>query len=345
MIRNNSGFSVPEVALAVILVSVLTVISFGDIASLINLNRQKQEVVRMMEIKKAFELYLEDNGSLPNQLTWMDDLTPYTNLSADQMQFDSWNNERHFRWFSMNQQFRDANFETYYGVVVSYGEDGLLDLSNATYGFLDLPGANNQDQPLANFGGNNNQNLNLYNGLNPSDENDVLFKVSDYKIKMDNYKVTSERLSAISAALQNYAQAQQNFAISLNELNWNTKIFYPAADYADLGCCADGATYGAQVIIDAQTFGAWRVQGMDANPGTRRNSMIRLMRMLGLPDSYCCSAMELAADNQPDPFFYSSNPRRKNSGVGCFNRNSNPTTQIILPPRLVVGQYIGSDCM
>jgi hypothetical protein len=63
--------------------------------------------------------------------------------------------------------------------------------------------------------------------------------------------------------------------------------------------------------------------------------MIDLMRILGLPDSHCCSAMELGVDDLPLPFYYYSNPRRK-VGAGCDVRGSNPTLHIILPPRIVV---------
>ena len=355
-IKNNKGFTIPEVILTISILLVISVLSFGDVSTVLTATYAKEEEANMKEIKKALQSFLQDMGQLPEQngntlgsgtTHWSQDLAGYTNLSEDQLRFDPWFRERQYKMFSRTEVFRDTTFETYYAVVYSYGEDGMVDIGRSL-GTLEnliftVPPPGDRTAPFINFGGGAADMTTYLNfeAAPPGMGDDQFFKITDRQEKMANYEITSKRLAGIVGALQSYALFQMNFAIANAEANWETKLYYPRSVPQDGGTDPDNATYGDEVIFDANKFlstgGAPRtvntVVGTDAQ---RRLDMVELMRLLGLPDSFCCSAMELGTDNLPLPFYYFSNPRRKVGAVCDDVRGANPVTDIMISPRIVV---------
>jgi type II secretory pathway pseudopilin PulG len=358
----NKGFTIPELMLTFSVLVIVLGISFGDVSKLITATDEKDEEVAMKEIQRAMQAYLEDMGRLPEQdgntlgsgtINWAQDLAGYTNLSEDQMMFDVWFNPRHYKMTSQTEVFRDTTFNTFYGIVYSYGADGMID-TDATLGTLEDPNVviiPDRTLPLIDFAGDATD-MPTYLAFDAGDQvgDDQFFKITDRQEKMANYEVTAKRISAIASALQSYGLAQMNFAISASETGWVDKIFYPPSDEQDPGVAPDLALYGENVNADTDLFLGGVSATVDISGGTviddanRRADMVALMRMLGLPDSYCCSAMELGADNLPNPFYYFSNPRRKLGGGNCGPRGQFPSLDIMLPPRLVVDATDPDTC-
>ncbi len=339
----NSGFTLPEIMLSISLIAILTLVSFGDITSILGQSAKKKEESQLKEIKKAMQAYLKDRGSLPDEATWSTDLAPYTDLSPDQILSDAWFRLRQYKVFNQTEVFRSVSFETYYGMVYSLGEDGAIDADAVLAGLAPANGSVTlSDYP--NDGTNMATFLAIDAGKNAGD--DQFFKVSDRQEKMKNYEVTMNRLGAISKALQVYGQSMLNFAISNNEAGWASKLFYPPSE-VEAGSVADNATYGDDVVSEINTFlgrSTVRTNGVGVTDTIRRTDMVGLMRMLGLPDSNCCSALELGADDLPNPFYYFSNPRRKEGAVCSANRASDPAIEIVLPPRLSIDIIANETC-
>ena len=138
-------------------------------------------------------------------------------------------------------------------------------------------------------------------------------------------------------------------------LNINDLVFYPPADHPSSGSPnTDSATYFPTVEAEANNFlsqsfgshgstsGLRKVLNRTDNDA-RRDSMIDLMRLLGLPDEYCCNALLRDEVDLEDidtaeevPFYYFSNPRPRTFGGGSLQCGTRPTTAPFLPPRVTV---------
>jgi hypothetical protein len=92
----------------------------------------------------------------------------------------------------------------------------------------------------------------------------------------------------------------------------------------------------AVILSDLSQYTAnnWIYVGQTLNHQNRRVMMQLMMRMLGLPDEYCCNALEnIPGTKQEMPFYYYSNPRPRNAVGGCAAR---PTPNNALPARITV---------
>lgn len=111
-------------------------------------------------------------------------------------------------------------------------------------------------------------------------------------------------------------------------------IYYPPAVASDN--VDDNGFYAPLVVEDIKSFINSGNRDRVRNTTTdidRRADMQALTRLLGLPESYCCSALARGSDDLPKPFFYFSNPRPRTGVNSCGARPANPP---YLPARITV---------
>jgi hypothetical protein len=197
---------------------------------------------------------------------------------------------------------------------------------------------------------------------------DIMLRFTNYPDKIAAYNNTLERLGKVTEALESYNRtAYANRVVACNGSPSptdcltsppDTQINYPMGFNGDTGTTADKVSYyNATIISDTATINGGtnyftNVTGSAANDTARRTSMINLMRLLGLPDSYCCSAIDHFTDSsgawQETPFFYASNPRARATISTCGTRYNGTSVTIPLPARLttfyVADGSTGASC-
>lgn len=377
--KNNNGFTIPEVIMVAAVMAILTTVTFSSLTTFVDQQRKKEEAVQLAEIKKAIEVYAKSMGELPlddadrtpSDPLWYDELARFSNLSAQDMQFDTWNRERIYKMYEdASGTFRDAGqLNIYYATVFSAGPNNAVETNTTRVArdsgtsAVELSGVEWWDESAT--------PIEWYGDMRV-DGDDQVIKFTDLKIKTDNYFLNQERLKAIAEALEVYAQGKQNEALITNDAdlaagraetypNINQLQFYPPA----LATSApDLAAYMNLVRLDADIYnlsgtgstGSYSATNPippnqdrvlnTASHDARRVSMINLMRLLGLPDSYCCNALdhyETSASGstvrQELPFYYFSNPRPRvpsGSNIVCGARPNGSGSNGFLPPRLSV---------
>ena len=268
----------------------------------------------MAEIKRALEAYADDNNSLPPAATWVNDLAPYASLSENAIEFDQWEQPRAYHVISATVVYRSADVVVDYAAVYGHGLERGVGSSGAPVDLtVSLTSVSDYATLQPEFG-------------------DYLVKFTNYTQQIENYELTERRLKAISSALASYATTRFNEAVVAGvPANPEEFIYYPPTDDSAL-TGSDTANYSAVVQGDLDNISGGTNYELSADPGDdaqRRDDMIILMRFLGLPDSYCCSAMDV----NETPFFYYSNPKAR-QGAGCGTRPG--STDRKLPPRVRV---------
>jgi len=340
----NRGFTLVEMVITVAVLAILLAISFPSIYQFISNRDELREHTAQLEIRKAMEAYLADKGSLPSDTgNWAEDLAGYTNLSADDIANDVWGNPRMYvEGEDSTRNIQGTTVPVLYATVLSMGVNGEADKTykeGATVKNVDgvafssaagktiFGGATSHDWWSY---GTSAQVVDAFAALHAGGD-DIFTRLTDYPQKLDAYNKTLDRLDRISKALETYGRNGYAETISANcggatppaactDGTYDNRIYYPKAiaSYST----GDSATYNNNtVIVDNR-------QSAD----TRRTQMKNLMRILGLPDEFCCSAISVDANGNPMPFYYFSNPRPRNAGSGCGARPSGTARK--LPARL-----------
>lgn len=267
------GFTLPEVILIVAVMAIMTTMAFPDIVSFFRRQSIEQERLALREIQKAMYAYANDNLVLPDANNWYEELAAYTNLSPQGILKDSWNQDRVYTVASHAKVYREGTVEFFYATVVSGGEGRQIETAewNDLDGYVSFQAAGD----------------------------DIAIRFTDQEMKQKRYDETITRMERIIAALDRYAQAQYNNAVLSNEVNYDTKVFYPPSNVDVVP--ANG--YGASVVADTNAIVGGTVNGGDVD------SMKGLMRLLGLPEDHCCSALSPASE--PEAFHYAANPQRQ----------------------------------
>lgn len=210
---------------------------------------------------------------------------------------------------------------------------------------------------------------------------DLLTRFTDYPDKVDRYNTTLERMQGIAQALETYAKTQYATRVSTCTAytgytppaycsaspTTEQQVYYPrsqsAADNVAGGVAGSSAAnlYGNAAesrAVDLTTFNSGApITSTSANTQAahlaRRTQMINLMRLLGLPDSYCCSALTNIpnaagtgsyvdpATGKPVgmPFYYFANPRPRSSATACGTR---PVAASLKLPARITTQYVAA---
>jgi type II secretory pathway pseudopilin PulG len=343
----RAGFTLMEAVLVVAVLAILIGMSMPAVLRFTMQRDDQTEANTLLEIKRAFQAYLADKNSLPPLATWADELAAgYTNLSRDKMLTDEWGRPRALRVFTdTTRRVQDATLPVNYVTLHSSGGNLLAEAPAS--GGIGLTGT--AFNTTSNAGWWNDPTpgtlavINLFGSLAPGGD-DQLMKFTDYTEKLGRYNLTIQRIDRISNALEALARTRYTSWVAdcaarprnASGLTGLARCDNPgeleAANYFPRAKAIEDAEAGAVTLWNY--FDAAIVVNNSAGVARRRTQMVQLMRVLGLPDEFCCSALEVdAADGQPLPFFYFSNPRPRAAISGCSTR---PTgVQPKLSPRIV----------
>jgi type II secretory pathway pseudopilin PulG len=309
LLRNNRmrerGFTLPEVILIVGILTILTGMAFPDIVSFFKRQQLEQEKLAQAEISKAIDAYARERLTLPTDpATWHVELSQFTNMTPDAIRRDVWGRDRQYIAAIDTRPYRETELNIFYATVRSDGENKAND-TNATWADKDQYGA--------------------YQATS----DDILLKYTDLPVKTQRYDETILRMERIITALDRYSQARFNEAVITDDQstgNVNNKIFYPRSSND-----GSGAPYGSKVEEDTSNFNSGPIDSsqvcFDSGTGQAVDCDMRnLMKVLGLPEDHCCSALT------NEPFRYYSNPLPQVSGCGQPARTSPP----YMPPKIAI---------
>ncbi|MBI1308531.1 MAG: prepilin-type N-terminal cleavage/methylation domain-containing protein [Proteobacteria bacterium] len=317
------GFTLAEMVIVIAVLAVLVSISTPAIFQFIRQRDIQSEENTQLEIRKALQAYLADKNVLPAEDTWFTDLGGYTNLSTSQMENDVWGRPRSYIMYKdPSRNLQGSPVEIYYATLISSGPNG-----QTTAG----PGIAVQGTALAAaddvtwWSHLSGREVSTFSALQPSDD-DIMTRFTDYPEKLDRYNLTLQRLDRVAQSLESYSKnAYANKIATCNALPKD-----PATGLTGDATCDNGAPelvvyYPKSLAVAAQAdsatyYNATIYVDNSQNDATRRSAMQGLMHLLGLPDDFCCSALQLGTDDEPKAFYYFSNPRPRNSGGGCGAR-------------------------
>lgn len=334
-----------EMLVVTIILLIVVAMSFPSIESFIFTSKERLEEQKMAEIAEAMGRYARHNRELPSEIadangTWWEKLAEYSELSEEEILIDEWDNERVYLRVTEDANFRDGEYVVSYGIVYGYGISGCLGMSDD---------CRLNPTPLNTFGVDDFSTPNDFRTLQAS-VGDFMARYADHADKIEAYKTTKLRLDKISDALSEYSERVYNEAIVAGTTTYlvggvnYVPVFYPPNDIAyDVNLYhpivrSELSVDGVNILDDGN--GNARVYsggGTDLTNLRRYQSMISLMRFLGLPDEYCCSALEVFNDNGENrdmPFYYYSNPRQRNGAICNARPNASAAK---LPARLTTG--------
>lgn len=322
MIRNgrqNAGFSIVDVLLAMGMIVILITISYPYVETYLNAQKERKEKDVQARIVKSLAAMAERQGAVPvgnDMQVAAAALTEFSNLSEDEIRYDAWRqggdadgvSQRFYRFLQVQRVYRDVVLDINYVFLLSLGEDGCVGIGeNAACGAGDV--------------------ANYVNGLltteeefrtQEAQEGDVLSKYTDVKLRTDQYETTRMRLEAIANALTEYSTIKRYEGIIRGDDS--TSIYYPPSssgyDAALYPMSADDAAF-----IVAELNGG-NVIRMGAGDESRLDDMQALMRIIGLPEEYCCTPLfriNVGGEQVEQPFYYYTNARVRRSNGTCNN--------------------------
>lgn len=353
MSPRNKGFTIVEIIVVVAVMAILSSMTAPALIQMIQKRDAETEKIVLDEITKALGRYAIAQNEIPNDdptlnvggEDWATLLASYTNYSADQLRIDTWGQERAYTSHQETERFLNTDINIAYATIHSSGvniesEGGVgIPLGSVVNGFTtfaehsDLSWWANSTAPVTQFA-----NIG-------AEGDDLMTKFTNYQNIINNYNITLERAQSIAGALESYSQSKYTEALLFENAlpdgdpaadpNINIRIYFPPSQ-PESG--TDGALYSPYVISDMGgfSFGSDNRVASSTNDALRYTEMVQLMRLLGLPDSYCCNAMERfdsGGDSVEKPFHYFSNPRPRGPGAtGCGTRPSTGGNN--LSPRL-----------
>lgn len=311
--KHHSGFTMPEVILVSAVIAILVVMIAGNMMGFVDTQREKEEQAAMAEIERAAEGYIVDAKRLPaSQSEMAVSFAAFGNMSSDQIERDTWDRPRVYVMAQVDVPYKYAALETFTGYVVGLGYDGCVADTATCYTELPDNQADVENAVALSYDVSDFANLEAI-------EDDVLIKFSDIHLKKDLYQTTVERLERVAKALERYSRTKYYEDLADDVTDVELKIYYPPSTGAVSGLYGNevwtetgnaiSARGGLATSIDSSTDDEDRLEGM-----------LALMKLLNLPESYCCSAMaqvDVSGTLIEKPFFYYSHPtpRRINSPV------------------------------
>lgn len=326
MKHKNSGFTLVEMLLAISVLGIVLTMAFPDFISFFRRQELRTDEIQMREIQNALESYATAEGTLPDPDTWVEDLAPYTYLSQQVIGTDVHGVDREYVLYedtgAVYRASPDMSFS--YAVVIASG------------------GANSSGAAAKVDGTYTLDDVDAYENFTPAG-NDVYVKYTDRRLKMTAYEETIMRMERVSDALANYAAYQQNveFSKSSPDANAGLWIYYPPS-YDGSNMSTRNSMYPQAVRDEVDEFigaGSLYVDNRGGTPNLdsyRQEDMRALMRLLGLPEDHCCSAVDKDKNNDPKAFFYYSNPHTVQTSP-CPAESARPgLTDRKMPPRITV---------
>lgn len=333
--NHRQGFTLAEMIIVITVLAVLVTISTPAIFEFMRQRDRQAEENQLIDLRKALQAYVADKNALPSPTTWATDLAGYTNLSINQIANDTWNTPRAFLVYQdTTRNLQGTQVPIFYASIHSAGPNRQADAITgiAVAGTAFAPATDAAWWPnLA------NQQVTTFSALTAGAD-DLLIRFTDYPEKLERYNLTIQRMDRITTALEAYAKnGYANKVTACGNLAKDPDTGLTGDSTCDNGMPERIVYYPRSLAVAATTDNAlyWNTTTYVNNSqseANRRTAMRGLMRLLGLPDDFCCSAITLASDGQPSPFFYFSNPRPRNAGGGCAARPG--VSDMKLPARL-----------
>ena len=309
----HKGFSLIEILLVTAVMAAVMSMVFPNITRFLDVRLEKNEEIIMAEIERALARYARENKRLPDPSEpWHRALSVYSELSEDDILYSLWRRddgsfiERKYLRTSVSKPYQQSqDFDVFYAAVYSYGHDGCVGYEESETVCTQLLDADMDSE--SEF-----QTLSAAQG-------DYIAKHNDYRDKIDAYEKTIFRLNNIAEALTAYATAYYNENV-VNDAA-QTLIYYPPSGESSL-FTSIGNRYHDIAIWDVENTGGAGAGAqqfdMPENNDLRLEEMQGLMRILGLPETYCCNALATFIDDddeeQETPFYYYSNPCDRDVG-------------------------------
>jgi prepilin-type N-terminal cleavage/methylation domain-containing protein len=331
----RAGFTLAEMILVVAILSILLGVSTPAIYGFIKQRDIQSEENTLQELRRALQAHLADKNAMPPAVGWAEALAGYTNLSAVEMVSDTWGSPRSYIQFvDTSRKIQGADVAINYATFLSAGPDRKASsIANMIPVIGDAFANHTNSGWWANQAGNQVAQF----GKLASGGDDLMAKFTDYAEKLDRYKLTLQRMDRVASAVEsiarvNYGSEVARCASYPRDSNGlvigdptglcNTAGAIEKIIYYPIGFPTNNT--GWDISLHYYNTVAVASQARVNNGGTdpqRRADMVQLMRMLGLPDDFCCSALEMSTeDGKPEPFFYFSNPRPRGISGGCGNR-------------------------
>lgn len=349
----HSGFTLVEIIIVIGVMAILFSLTTPAIIQMMQKRDQESEKIILQEITQALDRYALHNNEIPSDnpasnpggSDWAELLAGFTNFSADQLRTDTWGNSRAYISHEEVETFLNVGIQIGYATVLSRGINQNAEAGNHIAIGSTVNGFDTYASSTAGAWWSNQANETDAFAEVVAGGDDLMAKFTTYQTAVDNYHTTLDRFREVAEVLGTYAQSVYTEALSFDnslpddhpskDPNVNIHVYYPPSQTQS---GSDSASYSSYVTSDMGNFsfgGDNRVYARSTHI-TRRDEMIQLMRLLGLPDSYCCSALTRftdGGDSYEMPFYYFSNPRPRGSS-GCGTRPSTGGNN--LPPRLVL---------
>ncbi|MDD9912126.1 MAG: hypothetical protein OXR68_03750 [Alphaproteobacteria bacterium] len=354
----NAGITMVETIILVAVIGILMGMTTPTVNRYIDRRQAELEQTDMLEIQNAMTEFAKVYNRLPDinpisnaycntpNNTWNECLALFSVLSAEQIATDVWDRPRTYLNLRGTETLSilPEGLEIHYATVHSSGVNQVAENLDEQKNILAGIALNGNDfaVPTNNNwwinGGTVPNSINIFEGVRAGGD-DQLIKFSDLAIKLEKFKETRLRLRQIATALTAYASSKKQQQTVLNNPDRDRLVYFPRGlevqqSQTQLTSIDPTVTADVQIYNSGNSF----IENQDSTVierQTRLTSMVALMRLLGLPDEYCCDALvkdgTINGDfTQERPFFYYMNPRDRRAGV-CLPRPDEPP---FLPARV-----------
>lgn len=249
-LKKIQGFSLPEMLVVVACLAVVIGLSYGDVTRMFDKQVVENEKLDLQEIRKAMELYAENEGKLPinttvcskqaglpsNSTIWSIELAKYSNMSPDRICFDQMGNTRTYLSKKYAKTFLGGvyQYDVHYASVQTNG----IDKSKDTVDWVNLSGSSGFTEYVASG-------------------DDILVKYTDSEIKLTKYKETLRRIETLEKYLERYARTKRSSAQSLDIDKFDNYIMFPKdgrstdpGDYLDTSVAGIDSNSEVQILDD-----------------------------------------------------------------------------------------------
>ncbi len=350
----HAGFTLFEVILVVAVASIVMVLTVPTLNIFLDTRRQINEDIVLRDIRNALTAFATQYNRLPDENpalngfcnaggnSWAECLASVSNLSVSTLETDTWGQERAYIHGTVNETLLGRTFTVHYATVHSAGANRRAEETAPGGGLINGMAVENDNfEPVSDnqWWANETTPANIqaeFEGLIAGGD-DHLLKFSDLLLKSNRVQQTQARIDGVMSALQSYASLKENEeTVACNSLpvasrnacfnNLENEIFFPPAQ--ETTDPTPDASYNIRVRNEltsqyASRLTSNRIGSQNGSLGqiqARLDGMIALVRLLGLPDEFCCDALvrDTTLDAnlvQERPLFYYSNPRERVSGT------------------------------
>jgi prepilin-type N-terminal cleavage/methylation domain-containing protein len=207
--KKLQGFTLVEVIVVVAVLAAVLTIATPDMARLFAKQSEITESLRMRKIYEALDTYAKAEKKTPPVSTWYIDLAEYSELSEDQIRYDTWGNARHYATFDGNKSYLGGTYKVYYASVLSEGLNSNLDGKTVP---TNETAFKSFDYETDTFG---------------KDTDNFAIKYTDQVYKVGLLEETLRRMEKLSLALEKYARVKQIEGVSANPDTSDSFIYFP----------------------------------------------------------------------------------------------------------------------